>query len=76
MESIVLRVIPKPEPGTLTVKERSPSDKETVLLFKGIEVYPDLCCGNCKALLAVGTLPSMIQGIALRCNACGSYNTA
>lgn len=76
MKRILLKVIPKPEPGTLTVIERNPNDKETLILFKGPETSPDLHCGNCMALLAAGILLIEIDGKALRCNRCGSYSTA
>lgn len=74
MSSILLKTIQKPDPGTMPIIE-NPNREQTFVMFRGIETFPDLRCGGCKAPLAVGYSPWEIRGNALLCNGCGACNT-
>ena len=76
MRRILLKTISKKELGTLVVASRDPKDKETIIMFTGVETLPDLHCGNCGVLLAGGTAMEEVAGKALLCNGCGLYNIA
>jgi len=70
-ETIVLRVIPEPDPNTKTVVEYNGPG---TTLIQGYETHIALVCGKCQAILAAGIEKSQIQDAVLRCKACGSFN--
>lgn len=68
-----LQVVPEPDPGSATVFEKS---GEGSTIFQGLETGVSQDCGSCGAPLIVGLSIDQVQNIALKCNACGSFNLA
>lgn len=75
-QRITLKVISQEELCGRAVRERQAKDRGTILQFKGIDVYTDLFCGGCGALLAAGTPPVEIGSDVLKCPACGALNVS
>jgi hypothetical protein len=71
LQHVALRVIPEPDPGTRAVFERPGPG---TVFFEGIQGGYALDCGKCGAPLALRVDRDSIQGLALRCAQCGSFN--
>ena len=69
--TIRMVVIPEPAPGTRSVINYQ---GEGTLIFSGAGAGTTMICGKCGAPLVQGMRIDQLQGLVLRCKACGSYN--
>lgn len=46
----------------------------TIVLMGDDDAAPDLLCGSCQALLAVGVQPTTVDDLLIECPACGRRN--
>ncbi len=70
-ETVVLPVVPEPDPGTRAVFIR---EGEGTVVFQGGTTEIAECCGSCGAPLIVGLEIGQVRGLVLKCNNCGSFN--
>ena len=70
-QHIPLRIIGEPDPGTRAVFEKM---GEGTIVFTGLASTISLDCGRCSAPLAVGVELTQLQGLVIKCLACGQFN--
>jgi hypothetical protein len=78
MREIRLQVVPKPEPGTATIYEKSEQlGDQPYVIGDGEERDENrrFLCGNCGHILANNLGDNVvIQDIIFQCHGCDSYN--
>jgi len=70
-ERCQLAVISEPDPDTRPVHILTGAG---TILIQGFACGLSMDCGKCGASLIVGLKREQVQGIVLKCNACGTFN--